>query len=328
MKTVDVVVPLYNEENLVDELVQRLQKATDGLSYSFRFIMVDDGSRDRTLERIRTHQLRDHRFTVISLSRNWGHQCAFNAGIDYADADAVILMDGDLEDPPELIADFVRHWENGADVVYAKKNSRVESLFKKLLYRMFYSVMRRFSNVTIEKQVGMFSLLDRRAHAELKKCREHNKYYVGLRSFVGFKQVQICYERHKRFSGKPKQTLDKLLTLGMNAIFSFSFLPMRLLTSFGIILLGTIAAVATVLFFARLFRFSFWPFYVLPGWTSLVLILLFISAIQLIFLGVIGEYVARVYDETRHRPHYIIDRIYTAESAVQQPEKEELVTYG
>ncbi len=325
MKTVDVVVPLYNEENLVDELVRRLQSATAELSYSFRFIMVDDGSRDNTLAKIKAHQERDQRIIVISLSRNWGHQCAFNAGIDYADADAVILMDGDLEDPPEMISDFIKHWENGADVVYAKKNSRVESRFKKLLYRIFYSLMRRFSNVTIEKQVGMFSLLDRRAHAELKKCSEHNKYYVGLRSFVGFKQVQISYERHKRFSGKPKQTLDKLLTYGMNAIFSFSFLPMRLLTSFGIFLLGTIATVSTILFFARLFRFNFWPFYVLPGWTSLVLILLFISSIQLIFLGVIGEYVARVYDETRHRPHYIINRIYTAEHALQKSDTEELV---
>ena len=327
MKNVDVIIPLYNEENLVDELVRRLKNATQGLNYTFRFIMVDDGSRDQTLDKILAYQKNDQRFTVIALSRNWGHQCAFNAGIDYADADAVILMDGDLEDPPELISDLLKHWENGADVVYAKKISRVESRFKKLLYRTFYSLMRRFANVTIEKQVGMFSLLNRCAHTELKKCKEHNKYYVGLRSFVGFKQVQISYERHKRFSGKPKQTLDKLLTYGMNAIFSFSFLPMRLLTSFGIFLLGTIASVSLILFVARLLRFDFWPFYVLPGWTSLVLILLFISSIQLIFLGVIGEYVARVYDETRHRPQYIIDKIHTGKHASQQIEEKELLAY-
>jgi dolichol-phosphate mannosyltransferase len=225
MKKISVVIPVFNEEAIISELISRLQKVTHHLPYDFEFVLVDDGSSDNTLFILLQIQKSEPRLTVLKLSRNWGHQNAYNAGLDYAPGNAVILMDGDLEDPPELIPDFIKKWEEGFDVVYALKETRQESRLKKFLFSIFYSILQSISDISMEKQSGMFSLMDKKVISELIQFKERNKYYVGLRYMLGFKQISISYNREKRFAGKPKQSFRKLINYAFNAFFSFSFLP-------------------------------------------------------------------------------------------------------
>ena len=315
MKSVDVIIPILNEEETVDELVFRLQKVTKGLNYNFKFIIVDDGSKDNTLEKLLSIQVNEPRLEIIKLSRNWGHQNAYNAGVDRSTADALILMDGDLEDPPELFPRFLEKWEEGREVVYAVKESRKGTGFKKFMFSLFYKLLKRFSEVPVDQQAGMFSLMDKKVVTELKKCSEKNKYYVGLRFFMGFKQSKISFHRDKRFAGTPKQTFRKLLNYGLNAFFSFSFLPIRLLTYLGLFLLSVISIISVVFIFGKITDVPFWFFEqmrALPGWTSIILAIFFVLGVQIIFLGLLGEYIARIFDEVRQRPYYIIDKIYVA----------------
>lgn len=310
MKKISVIVPIYNEENIVEELMRRILKSAKTLPYNFEFLFVDDGSSDNTLNLLLDIQKKENRLKIIKLSRNWGYQNAFNAGIDYADADAAILIDGDLEDPPEIIELFLKKWEEGFDIVYAVKETRCETRLKKLLFSFFYSLMERFSNVRVERQSGMFSLMDRKVISELKKFKERYKYYVGLRAFVGFKKTQIFYHREKRHAGKPKQSIWRLINYGMDALFSFSFLPIRLLTYFGLFILFAITIFSVFLIAIKIFKLQGWIFYDVPGWTSIIMITFFILAIQIIFLGIIGEYIARIFDEVRNRPYYIVEKIF------------------
>lgn len=310
MKKISIIVPIYNEENIVEELMRRILKSAGALPYNFEFLFVDDGSSDNTLSLLLDIQKKENRLKIIKLSRNWGYQNAFNAGIDYADADAAILIDGDLEDPPEIIKLFLEKWEEGFDIVYAVKETRCETRLKKLLFSIFYSLMERFSNVRVDRQSGMFSLMDRKVISELKKFKERYKYYVGLRAFVGFKKTQIFYHREKRHAGKPKQDIGRLINYGMDALFSFSFLPIRLLTYFGLFILFTITIFSVFLITIKIFKLQGWIFYDVPGWTSIIMITFFILAIQIIFLGIIGEYIARIFDEVRNRPYYIVEKIF------------------
>jgi dolichol-phosphate mannosyltransferase len=316
MKTVSIVVPLYNEELLVDELISRLQKATCGLRYQFEFVTVDDGSRDRTLHKLIGLQSKEPRLTIVKLSRNWGFQNAYNAGIDHAHGDAMVLIDGDLEDPPEMIAELLQKWEEGYEVVYTVKESRHLSVLDRILYGTFYKLLRMFSSVTVEQQAGMFSLLDRKAADQLRRCAERNKYYVGLRSFIGFRQIGVPFHRDKRFAGTPKQSFRRLLNYALNAYFSFSFLPIRIMTYFGIGLLAFILVASVVLVVGRVVDVPlkfFQDIKNVPGWTTLVLLILFLMGTQIIFIGILGEYIARVFDEVRNRPYYIVDAVYRAD---------------
>jgi len=316
MKKVTVVVPLFNEELIVEKLLERLQSVTQGLDYDFEFLIVDDGSKDATLSKLLERQEKEPRLKVLELSRNWGHQNAFNAGIDQASGDAVILMDGDLEDPPEMIVQFLEKWEQGFEVVYTVKESRQRNWLDKILFNAFYRLLRLFSDVDVERNSGMFSLLDRRVLDYLKQFGEKNKYYVGLRSFVGFKQTSLTYHRPPRFAGSPKQTFRRLLNYALNAYFAFSFLPIRMVTYFGLFILAAIILFSAVLFIGRLVDIPFWYFEMLkelPGWTSLVLLILFLMGTQIIFLGILGEYIARIYDEVRERPYYIVREIHESE---------------
>ena len=313
MKNIDVVIPIFNEEEIVEELVLRLQKATQKLNYNFKFIIVDDGSNDRTLEKLLAIQTVEPKLEIIKLSRNWGHQNAYNAGIDRSTAHALILMDGDLEDPPELFPQFIEEWEKGNEVVYAVKDSRQRTTPERFMFSLFYKLLQRFSEVSVEQQAGMFSLMDRKVTNALKKCSEKNKYYVGLRFFMGFKQSKIHYHREKRFSGTPKQTFKRLLNYGLNAFFSFSFLPIRLLTYLGFFILVAISFISLVFFIGKATNIPFLFFEQLrnlPGWTSIILAIFFVLGVQIIFLGVLGEYIARIFDEVRERPYYIVDQIY------------------
>ncbi len=312
MKKISIVIPIFNEELLVEELIRRLQGATKNLKYHFSFILVDDGSKDTTLGKLISITKHEPRLKILKLSRNWGHQNAYNAGIDYSEGDAVILMDGDLEDPPELIKTFLDKWENGYDVISGVKMSRHGDLLNKFFFFLFYKLISILSNVPVDQNVGMFSLLDKKVVREIKKCSERNKFYVGLRAFAGFKQIGVNYHREKRFAGKPKQTFSKLLNYALNAFFSFSFIPIRIGTYCGLILLGLISVFSAILIIGRLTNLDFWFFQNLkdlPGWTSVVLLILFLMGMQIIFLGIIGEYIARIYDEVRGRPYYVVEEI-------------------
>jgi glycosyltransferase involved in cell wall biosynthesis len=317
LKNIDVVVPIFNEEEIVEELVLRLQKVTQGLIYSFKFIVVDDGSKDKSLEKLLSIQADEPRLEIIKLSRNWGHQNAYNAGVDRSAGDALILMDGDLEDPPELFPQFIEKWEKGSEVVYAVKESRQRTGLERFMFSLFYKLLERFSEVRVDQQAGMFSLIDRKVVNELKRCSEKNKYYVGLRFFMGFKQSRINYHREKRFSGKPKQTFRRLLNYGLNAFFSFSFLPIRLLTYLGFFLLLVILIIGFVFILGHTTSIPHWFFDQirgLPGWTSIMLAVFFVLGVQIIFLGILGEYIARIFDEVRSRPYYVVDQIYEVDS--------------
>mgnify|MGYP001162239404 FL=1 len=310
---IDVVVPLQNEEGSVEELISRLQRVVRDINYNFEFIIVDDGSKDGTLQKLLALQSTDHRIKLIQLSRNWGQQNAYNAGIDHATGDAVVLMDGDLEDPPEIIPEMIKKWEEGYHVVCTVKKSRQRNLFYKFMFNLFYKLLRLFSDVPVDQNAGMFSLIDKKALGEVRKCLEKNKYYVGLRSYVGFKHAQILYHRGQRFAGKPKQSFKKLLNYASNGLFSFSFLPIRLLTIFGFVLMLALFLMSTILVVGYFLDLNLWfvgPLKAVPGWTSIILVIFFVLAIQIIFMGILGEYIARIFDEVRNRPYYIIEKVY------------------
>ena len=322
-KKIDVVIPLLNEEGIVDELVSRLKKATENLAYNFEFILVDDGSNDSTLTKLISQQSADKRIKLIRLSRNWGQQCAYNAGLDEVSGDAAILMDGDLEDPPELIAQMIQKWEEGYEVVYTVKKSRKRNFLYTLMFKIFYVLLTFTSGIKIDQNSGMFSLLGAKALSQLKKCKEKNKYYVGLRYLVGFKQTKISYHRSKRFHGKPKQSFKRLFNYALNAFFSFSFFPIRILTFFGFLLLVNLTLFSIILVFANLTNTELWilgPLRDVPGWTSIIIAILFVLAMQTIFIGVLGEYIARIYDEVRNRPYYVVEDVY--ESVYQSKDGE------
>lgn len=311
-KHIAIVIPLFNEEGVVQTLFDRLSETVGGLPYKFRFIVVDDGSVDGTLAESQRRQAKDPRITIAKLSRNWGHQNAFNAGIDIAtgmDVDACILMDGDLEDPPEIITDLISEWERGADIVYTVKSSRQGSWFRRVLTFAYYKLVKLMGEFTTPFQAGMLSLLDARVLKEIYRFKERQKSYPNIRSFVGFRQVALTFDRNPRLTGKPSQTLFKLLSDGIHALVSTSVVLIRILTIFGIFLLLTVSFLSVALIIFRLNEYEYGIFTQTPGWTSLILVILLFSSIQIIFLGILGEYIALIYNETRGRPNYIIDEI-------------------
>lgn len=308
MKTVSIIIPVHNEEDVIESLLARLQSSLKPLKYSFRLIFVDDGSRDKTIEKLLDVQKRDPRVRIVKLTRNWGHQCAFNAGLDFSSGDAVIFMDGDLEDPPELIPDLLAKWEEGFSVVNAIKLSRQESRFKKFLFSAFYELMRVTSHVPIEKHGGMFSLLDAKVVRHLKLLRERNKYYVGLKSFLGFNSTKVFYHREKRFAGKPKQSFFKLIQQALDALFSFSFVPVRMIGVIGLTIIFLIIAFSVILIIARVGHIRIFGIDNIPyGWTSLVLLMFFLFGMLAVFIAVLGEYIARIFDEVKGRPNYVVE---------------------
>ncbi len=311
MKKVSIVVPVYNEEIIVEQLISRIQRSIDGLRYHFEILFIDDGSSDNTLRNLLKIQENENRIKIIKLSRNWGHQNAYNAGLDYASGNGVVFMDGDLEDPPEIIRTFLEKWEEGYEVVSAIKKSRYESRIKKMMFSFFYSIINFFSGVTIDKHSGMFSLIDEKVVRELRRCREKNKYYVGLRSFLGFKQTRIFYHREKRFAGKPKQSFRKLIKYAIDALFSFSFVPIRIIGAIGFCVMVIIVLLSIGLIILRVLHLKIWIFGQLPyGWTSLIMLNLFTFGVMSFFIGVVGEYIARVFEEVRNRPYFVVDEIF------------------
>jgi dolichol-phosphate mannosyltransferase len=308
-----VVAPLYNEEGNVAELVRRLRAAADGcIVDGYELIFVDDGSTDRTLELLRQHAAVDPRIVIVQLSRNFGHQLAATAGLDVSRGDAVVLIDADLQDPPELIPAMIERWRAGFDVVYAVRRGRTgESRFKVWTAHTFYRVTRRLTKVAIPVDTGDFRLMSRRVVDALKSIRERHRFIRGLVSWVGYPQTAIEYDRDARFAGESKYPVSKMLRFAIDGITSFSDIPLRFASYFGFIVSAVAFAVALFEIVLRVFTG-----YNLPGYTSTIFAVLFLGGVQLIGIGILGEYIGRIYEEIKARPLYVVAAIERAEPTV------------
>jgi polyisoprenyl-phosphate glycosyltransferase len=294
-----VVAPVYNEEELVEEFVARAIAAVAG--YAFELLLVNDGSSDRTPELLDRIADVDPRVRVVHLSRNFGHQAALTAGLEHAVGDVVVMIDADLQDPPELIGEMVEQWGQGSDVVYAVRQQREgETAFKLATASWFYKLFDKLAQVDLEPNSGDFRLLDRRALNALLAMTERSRFLRGMTVWVGFTQTAVPYEREARHAGETKYTLRKMLRFSLDAIASFSHLPLQLATYAGLLSAG-VAFVAIPVVIGLRIAGSY-----LPGFGSITIAILLLGGIQLIALGVIGEYVGRVYDEVKHRPLYIV----------------------
>jgi len=297
-----VVLPVYDEgENLEQLLARLLPVAQRTASGAFEILFVDDGSRDGSARLLDSFTARDARISVVHLSRNFGHQAALQAGLDEAAGEAVVLMDADLQDPPELIEQLAERWRAGHDVVYAVRRQRKEGMLKRAAYAVFYRTMRAIAEIDLPADAGDFCLLDRRVVDTLVGLRERNRFLRGLRSWVGFRQTGVEYERDARAAGAPKYTLSKLIRLALSGYVGFSALPLRAAAWLGF---AASAIGFTLALWALVTKVMGIPS---PwGWASTVAVVLFVGGAQLLVLGVIGEYLSRVYDEVRQRPIYIV----------------------
>lgn len=300
-----VAIPMHNEEQVLPELLDRLRAVLDALPGGpHEMILVDDGSRDATLDLLQAAALADRRIVVVSLSRNFGHQAALTAALDQASGDAVVVMDGDLQDAPEDIPHLVARFAEGFDVVYAQRVHRKERLLLRLAYFVFYRLIASMSKLKLPVDAGDFGVMSRRVVAEIRRVPEHNRYLRGLRTWVGFRQTGLQLERRERFAGRSKYSVRALIRLAFDGIFAFSIAPLRAAA-----VLGTIAVLLATLFalyavYARLVLHQS-P----QGFTAVIVVVTFLSGMNLFFLGVIGEYVGRVYEEAKARPLYVVGRL-------------------
>lgn len=303
--TLGIVIPIYNESTGLEELFRRLAAVLDRLpDYAARVIYVNDGSTDESLTVMLDQQRRDPRFTVIDLSRNFGQQAAIAAGLAASTADATVVMDGDLQDPPELIPEMVACWRNGAEVVRAQRRTRTERGPRRWLLDLFHRLFGWLADFPIPAHVGVYGLLDRKALDELNRLQEKNRFLPGLRAWVGFEQRAVYYDRGARAAGLSKQSLSRLLHYALNGIFSFSYKPLRLMVLAGSIICVTGFALAARFVMRRLAGFE----QAQMGFTTLVTLVLFLGGVQLVSIGLIGEYLARIYDEVKARPLFIVRR--------------------
>ena len=301
-----VIVPIYFEEDVLPETYRRVAAVMDGLGQPWELICINDGSQDRSLPMLLEMRAQDPRVKILDFSRNFGHQVAITAGADFAEGDAVINIDADLQDPPEVIPDLVAKWREGYEVVYARRAERAgETAFKLWTASLFYRLLRRVSDVDIPLDTGDFRLMDRRVVMAMRELREKHRFMRGLSSWVGFKQIGVDYSRQERFAGETKYPLRKMLRLTGDAITSFSYVPLRISTGIGsaLAILSLIGIIVTIIL--RLSGSSFFL-----GQATTLVAVLFLGGIQLIFLGIIGEYLGRIYDEVKGRPLYVVSRAY------------------
>jgi dolichol-phosphate mannosyltransferase len=302
--TYSIIAPVFNEEETLPHFYQRVVAVMEQVAESFEVVFVNDGSRDGSLRILKDLHERDPRLRIIDFSRNFGHQIAISAGLDYAQGDAVIILDADLQDPPEVIPDLIAHWKNGAEVVYAQRTSRKgETRFKLLTAAMFYRLITRITSVEIPRDTGDFRLLDRHVVDTLVTMREQHRFMRGLSAWVGFRQEAVLYERQERFAGETKYPFFKMLRFSLDAITGFSHVPLQLATTFGFILAGLSLVGILIAALLRIFTGA------IVGQASTLILVLFLGGIQLIFLGIIGEYLGRIYDEVRARPLYIVRKV-------------------
>lgn len=299
-----VAVPIHNEESVLPELLTRLRAVLDGLPGGpHEIVFVDDGSVDRTFAILEEAARQDSRIVVLSLSRNFGHQSAITAALDHVTGDAAVVMDGDLQDTPEAIPQFVEKYREGYDVAYARRVRRKEPWPLKLCYFVFYRLMARLSDIRLPLDSGDFGLMSRRVVDEVRRMPEHHRYLRGMRSWVGFRQTGLDVEREERHSGKSKYSISRLMKLAMDGIFAFSIVPIRVAA-----LLGALAMLVSTIYVVFALYAKFFAHKSPQGFTGLIVAITFLSGMVLFFLGVIGEYVGRIYEETKGRPQYIIGR--------------------
>ena len=304
--TYSFVIPVFNEEEVLGELHNRLAAVSEKLDGESEFVLVDDGSSDGSRARMLELRERDPRVKIVSLSRNFGHQLAISAGLDFAAGDAIVMMDADLQDPPELVPEMVARWREGFDVVHATRPVRAgEGRLKQAGRRLFYRVLRRAAEVPLAVDAGDFRLVDRRVADIVRNMREPNRYLRGLFGWVGYRQTTVAYERAERHAGEAKYSWMKLARLGTDGLFSFSTAPLRIILGLGFLFAGLAflgALVAIALKIAGT--------YDVPGWASLVVAFSFFSGLQLILLGTVGMYVGRIHDQGKHRPLYLVDEVH------------------
>ena len=297
-----VVIPVYNEEEVVEESYKRLKGVMDSLGEGYELIFVNDGSRDNTPNILRELCEKDTRVKMLDFSRNFGHQIAITAGMDHSSGQAIIVIDADLQDPPEIIPKMIEAWRNGFDVVYGKRIKRKgETAFKKITALVFYRILNKLTSVNIPLDTGDFRLIDRKVNDVMKEMKERDRYVRGLVSWIGFKQTAIEYIREERWAGETKYPLKKMLKFALDAIISFSYKPLKIASYLGFILsIGSFAYLLVVLY-QKLFTMN-----TVPGWASQTAINLFFHGITLLMLGIIGEYIGRIYEEAKNRPLYVI----------------------
>jgi dolichol-phosphate mannosyltransferase len=301
---------MYNEEAVIPETYRRLNKVMEGFGESYEIIFINDGSRDKTQLMLSELCKSDSHIKLIDFARNFGHQVAITAGMDYAAGECMVIIDGDLQDPPELIPEMVKMWRSGFDVVYGKRKSRQgETFFKKFTAKAFYRILRSMTDVNIPVDTGDFRLIDRKVCEALKQLPERSRYVRGLMSWVGFKQTPIEFERSERFAGETKYPLKKMLKLASDGIMSFSYKPLKMATWVG----SVISALSFLYLLAVLIQKIFFPSSAQSGWASLIAVNLFFNGIILLILGIIGEYIGRIYDEAKGRPLYIVRELKNME---------------
>lgn len=316
---ISLIIPCYNEDEVLDALWSRVTDAAQSWGEDYEVVLVDDGSEEVTWRHVERLCRRDRHWRAIRFSRNFGHQAAVSAGLAHVRGDVVAVLDADLQDPPEELHRFLAKWREGYDVVYAVRRKRKEGPFKRLSYHLFYRLLNCLSSTPIPLDSGDFCLMSRKVVDEINALPEQSRFVRGLRAWVGFRQIGVEYERHSRAAGEPKYSFSKLVQLATNGLLSFSTAPLRLATWMGFVV-SSIAIMGTVFtFLQRIFVdwFAAIGLKPVPGFATIVISILFIGGVQLVCLGVIGEYIGRIYDEVKHRPRWIVRETIGADDAVQ-----------
>jgi glycosyltransferase involved in cell wall biosynthesis len=315
-RTLAVVVPVYNEEDVVREFHKRLSEVLHGIAMKSTVVYVNDGSADRTLQTLLELRQGDPRVEIIDLSRNFGKEIALTAGLDHADADAVVVIDADLQDPPELIPELLQTWREGYDIVYAQRSGReAEGFFKKLTSYAFYRIIQRMSRVRIPEDAGDFRVLDREVVRALGKLRERNRFMKGLFTWVGYRQRAVRFHRHGRYAGQTKWNYWKLWNFALEGFTSFTTAPLKISTYFGLaVAMGALTYGLIIIYKTLVFGES------VRGYPSLMVVVLFLGGAQLMTIGILGEYVGRMFDETKGRPLYLVQTRYARTDASPGPE--------
>lgn len=304
-KLLSIVVPVYNEQEVIDETYRRLSEVFKDYFMDVEYIFINDGSKDDTYFKLKEIASGNKEVRVINFARNFGHQIAITAGMDYAKGDAVVIIDADLQDPPEVILQMVDKWEEGYEVVYGKRLQRAgETFFKKFTAKTFYRFLDSMTDVKLPVDVGDFRLIDRKVCDAMKCLPERSRYVRGLVSWVGFKQTSVEYQREKRFAGETKYPLKKMLKLAGDGIFSFSYKPLKLAT-----FVGMLVSVFSFIYLVVVLIQKFIKNDVVSGWASSIAVTLFLNGVMLIVIGIMGEYVGRIYEEVKARPLYIVGEL-------------------
>lgn len=315
MKTITILIPAYNEQEVLESLLERLDNISNTQKhYDFEFLFVNDGSKDKTLDIIKEISKTDKRISYVNLSRNFGKEIAMIAGLDHSKGDATVIIDADLQDPPELIPKMIKYWEQGYDDVYARRRSRDgETWLKKFTAQMYYRLLQKSTHVPIQIDTGDFRLLDKRCVEALKQIRESQRYTKGMFSWIGFNKKEISYDRDPRAAGKSKFDYPKLLNFAIDGLTSFTTAPLRISSVFGI-LISLIAFIFIVILVLKTLLFGD-P---VTGYPSLMAVILFLGGVQLLSIGIIGEYVGRIFNETKNRPLYFTEEYWDGPNSKQK----------